>query len=395
MRHLLLFDIDSVLVDPRGYLRALQDGVAHFTERIGVGSHPPTENEVRTCEAMGLTSEWDSGATCVAALLVERMRAEPDLQLPDTWPEAIEALAAHPHPLPHPDYAALAQRVGALIDEDTTTAEAARRTLGEMAREANLPAVTSAALEALVATLLEHTHDFYQAPFTRHFQHLAVGSDAIDATYGVAPDFESPAYLLSYDVPLLSPESLAHVNELAADGAGVALYTARPSLPPADITVSPRGYSPEAEMARELVGMERYPLIGLGSVRWLAGRTGGLVDQFVKPSPVQALAAIAAAAGAAECGRESVALQAGYSLAVEGTLLPPLSDLAATTVHVFEDTVGGIGAVERAVELLQEAGCAVECCAYGIVASPGAKGVRMAEHGVRQFKTVNEALDCL
>ena len=148
----------------------------------------------------------------------------------------------------------------------------------------------------------------------------------------------------------------------------------------------------EAEMARELVGMDRYSLIGLGSVRWLAGQTGGSVDRFVKPSPVQALAAIAAAAGAAACGRESAALQAGYSLAVEGTLLPALSHLATTTVHVFEDTVGGIGAVERAVELLREAGCAAECRAYGIVAGPGTKSVRMAEHGIRQFKTVNEAL---
>jgi len=393
VRHLLLFDVDSVLVEPTGYLRALQDAVAYFSERLGVGTHPPSEDEVRNCEALGLTSEWDSGAACVAALLVERVAAEPDLQLPDTWPAAVALLAARPHPLPHPDYAALAQRVGALIDADTTTATAARRALSTMVREAHLPPATSAALDTLLHALLGHTHDFYQAPFTRHFQHLAVGSRAIEPTYGVAPDFASSAYLLDYDVPLLSPESRARVNDLAAGGVGVALYTARPSLPPADIPVSARGYSPEAELASELVGMARYPLIGLGSVRWLAEQTGRLVDEFVKPSPVQALAAIGAAAGAAEA--ESTALHAAYALAIDGALQPPLSDLPATTVHVFEDTVGGIGAVEHAVELLCAAGCVAECRAYGIVTSPGAKGERMAERGIPQFRTVNEALDYL
>jgi len=384
VRHILLFDVDSVLVDPQGYLRALQDSVAHFTHHLGVGAHPPTEDEVRTFEAMGLTSEWDSGATCVGALLVERLRAEPHRQLPGSWPEAMVALAAHPHPLPHPDYAALAYRVGALIGEHTTTAEAARRTLGEMAEAASLDGTVALLLDAL----LGHTHDFHRAPFTRHFQHLAIGSGAIKQTYGVPPDFESPAYLLEYDMPLLTAESRARLDAIAAEDVGVALYTARPSLPPSDIEMSPRGYSPEAEMARELVGLDIYPLIGLGSVRWLAGEVDKAVNQLVKPSPVQALAAI----GAAARGRESVALKAAYALVAEGKLQPPLSELGTTTVHIFEDTVSGIGAVEQAVELLQQAGCDVKVRAYGIVPKPGTKALRMKERRIERFPTVNEAL---
>ena len=80
--HLFLFDVDSVLVEALGYLRALQDTVAHFTKQLGAGSHAPTEAEARAFEAYGLTSEWDSGAACVGLVLVERLLQDQDLALP-------------------------------------------------------------------------------------------------------------------------------------------------------------------------------------------------------------------------------------------------------------------------------------------------------------------------
>ena len=103
MMHLFLFDVDSVLVEAHGYLRALQDTVSHFSRRMGVGDHPPTREEVLTFEANGLGCEWDSGALCIAALLLERLRQGPSLPLPFHWPDALSALGAHPHSLSHPD----------------------------------------------------------------------------------------------------------------------------------------------------------------------------------------------------------------------------------------------------------------------------------------------------
>jgi hypothetical protein len=391
--HLLLFDIDGVLVEARGYLRALRDTVAYFSRQMGVGDHPPTEEEVRVFEANGLTSEWDSAPTCVAALLVERLRRGSSLPLPFEWPEALALLAAHPLPLPHPDYAALARMIGEQLAGQTGAAQAARAVLWERARaipgvEPSLPAIST-----LLDTLLGHTHDFYRAPVTRHFQHLAIGSRAVAATYGVSPEFECPAYLEQFDRPSLAPDIRDRLVAAAKRGhVRMALYTARPSLPPTGADEPANGYSPEAEMARSLVALALWPLIGLGRMRWLARRVGDEVENLVKPSPVQALAAI----GAAWSGQEIAALRAALALHRKGELCSPLADLGAVTLDIFEDTPGGLAAVEGGVEALRAAGVDVTWRPYGIASSDGPKTAALAARGVPIYPSVNEAvLDAL
>ncbi len=386
--HLFLFDVDSVLVEALWYLKALQDTVAHFSRQMGAGDHPLTEVEARTFEACGLTSEWDSGAACVGLLLVERLRQEPDLPVSSCWPETVSYLGAHPRPVPRPDYEALAIRAGARLDDETTPAQAARAVLLELVEESAGLERQRAPIAALLDALLGHTHDFYRAPVTRYLQHLVIGSDLIPQTYGVAPDLESPPYLVRYDRPLLTPASRSRLGESVASGrVGATLYTARPSLPPVEAGGPAVGFSPEAEAARSLVGLEGLPLIGEGKMRWLASEENEDLERLVKPSPVQGLAAI----GAARSGQEASALQAALGLYRDDRLLPPLASLGASTVHVFEDTVGGLAAVERAVARLRAAGQPVATCPYGIVVD-GPKAVAMAERGVPTYPSINEAV---
>ena len=407
MIHLLLFDVDGVLVDARGYLKALQDTVAHFSRRMGLGALPPTEEEVRTFEANGMGSEWDSGAACVAQLLLERLRREPPLPLPPTWPEALATLAARPLPLPHPDYTAMAEKIGRRLAAGRTgAAQAARDVLGEQARETLRPSPAVPSLRencgapsewrllrencgALLDALLGRTWDFYTAPVTRHFQHLVIGSEAVAGTYDVAVDFESPAYLRRYDRPLLSPDIRERLHEATADNrVGIALYTARPSLPPVEAEDPATGYSPEAEMARSLVGLERYPIVGLGKVHWLARRTGEETGRLIKPSPVQALAAI----GAARSGQEAASLEAALALHRDGELRPPLEELGPAMIHAFEDIPGGLTAARGAVEALRTAGADVAWQPYGIAPADGPKAAAMAARGVPTYPSINEAL---
>jgi hypothetical protein len=387
--HLFLFDVDSVLVEANGYLKALQDTVAHFSRQMGVGAHPPTEAEVRALEAHGLTSEWDSAPTCVAALLVERLRRDPTVTLPNDWAETLTTLAAHPFPLPHPDYADLARRVGERMSNQPGAAQAARAVLWEdVLATPNLEPHHSA-LDALLDTLLGRTHDFYRAPITRHFQHLVIGSQGVRQTYNVAPDFESTAYLQEYDRPLLAADVRVRLcKAVEAKVVRIALYTARPSLPPADANVAANGYSPEAEMARSLVGLDDYPLIGLGRVHWLAQKANQRGDHLVKPSPVQALAAI----GAAQSGQEATALEAALALHQDSKLGPPLTALGAATVHVFEDSPGGIDAVRHAVEALQAAGLDVAWKPHGITPADGPKAKAMVARSVPTYPSINEAI---
>jgi hypothetical protein len=158
-------------------------------------------------------------------------------------------------------------------------------------------------------------------------------------------------------------------------------------LPPADVDGAAVGFSPEAEAARSLVGLEGFPLIGAGKMRWLAALESTQVERLVKPSPVQALAAI----GAASSGQEGASLRAAIALHRDGILNQPLARVGPATIHVFEDTVGGLAAVERAVDALRGAGLRVSYVPYGIVVD-GPKAASMAERGVTTYPSVNEAL---
>jgi hypothetical protein len=403
--HLLLLDVDGVLLEAYGYLRALQDTVAFFSTQMGVGTHPPTEAEVRVFEAQGITSEWDSVPMCVAALLIERLRREPERILPTAWDEALSVLAASPLPLPRPDYERIAVRVGSRLDDGSTaTAHVARAVLWEDAQGLTTP--QREALRPILDILLGDTHNFAHAPTTRHFQTRTIGGHGLRQAYGVAPAFESPPYLRQYDHLYLTDEVRDRVLDAIAEGVvGAAIYTARPSLPPADADVSPLGYSPEAELACSALGLGdvanatesasiyRLPLIGLGRMHWLAQEMGTETALLVKPSPVQALAAI----GAASSGLEAASLKAAFRLYCDGELTPPLANLGATEadvlthvrrrsptvaeypikVSVFEDTVTGLRAVQQAVEILQEAGLAVVYQPYGIAPAGSAKAEAM------------------
>jgi hypothetical protein len=245
------------------------------------------------------------------------------------------------------------------------------------------------AVAALLETLLGCTHDFYRAPVTRCFQHLAIGSRAVAETYGVVPDFESPAYLQRFDRPLLRSEVREELQETAERGlVRIALYSARPSRSPVEVDQPATGYSPEVEMARSLVGLDPWPIIGRGKMRWLARRTGDDVERLAKPSPAQALAAI----GAAWSGQEASALRAAFAFHRHGQLRPPLAGIGTVTLHVFEDTIAGLASVERGIEALQEAGVTIAWRPYGIAASQTPKANAIAARSVQVYPSINEAV---
>ena len=391
MNHLFLFDVDSVLVEAVGYLTALQDAIAHFSRRMGLGDHHPTERDVRTFEALGLGCEWDTSSICVAALLVERVRREPAMPLPAEWEQALAYLAERPCPLPPLDYVELAERIVARLDGQKAVAAAARAVLWDEVRSLpDLGPATAKAVDALLKTLLGDTYDFYHTPVTRYFQHLVLGSQTISEVYGVTPEIESVSYLARDDEPLLAPDARERLAAaVSARRVRVAIYTARPSLLPAEVDGSALGYSPEGEIARTLVGLDGHPLIGKGQMQWLALQAGVPVEQLVKPSPVQGLAAI----GAARSRSEAPALRAALSLYRDAVLRPPLADAGPLAVHTFEDTTGGLEAVQRAVELLQTAGVTANFYPYGVVPPGGAKAAAMARGGFPAFGSVNDALD--
>ncbi len=334
---LFLFDIDSVLVHPGGYRAALVATVDHFSRALGFGETRLTTDEIESFEAAGITSEWDSAPICVAALALGRGR--------------------------RPDFAALTQRLGTELRRAEFPAEAAHRLWAS-----RLPSANGLNFH----DILLHSRDIDRSPVMAVFQQFTLGP-AFESAYGLPRTVESEAYLLKYDRPALGvpvpPRS--------------AIYTARPSNPPRG-TPSQTGYAPEAELGAELVGLGHLPIIGYGSMQWLAEQVGGHGEHFLKPSPVQGLAAIGAAAGLPE----PEALFAAHTLAY-GSGPHPLQALGGGRVIVFEDSAGSIRGVREAVALL---GAGWECVGIGI-AGGGPKLAALEKAADRIYASVDEAIE--
>lgn len=221
--------------------------------------------------------------------------------------------------------------------------------------------------------LLGHCYDISTSPTMQVFQNYVVGHEIYQSSYEATPHFESPALLETEDRPHLTPEMrLRLLAEREAERAWFTLYTARPSLPPREVMngVVHTGFTPEAEMALHLNGFENgvVPIMAVGRLEWAARRVGKKSGDWVKPSPLQSLAAIATA----RTGRELEAMEAAHSVATGGHLPEIYAACAGEAVHVFEDSASSLRAVTRAVEMLNTHGLNLTLTRHGIapVGSP-------------------------
>ncbi|MGQ9851644.1 MAG: hypothetical protein ACUVSU_16505 [Aggregatilineaceae bacterium] len=387
IRTLILLDVDGVLVHPIGYKRALRALVEHFAVQMGLSLPGPTDDEIAIFEACGLTNEWDSGAMCVSALLLAALACAPQARRP-TLEATFDALRAARPDVPRPDFTAEARQIARHGADGRYPAAHYLELLSARTDPATLP---------LLRALLGNVYAVRETPSTRAFQTFVLGNERFQATYGLPAPFVSESYLITYDIPLLDAPTRARLlNWAESPGHGIAIYTARPSRPPADLPPDepvgepPAGYPPEAELAAELVGLAgRAPLIGQGRVGWLAWRYGRAAADYIKPSPVQALSAIAAAAS----GAETESLRAAVHLIERGELSGPLIALRERPAHIviYEDSAGGICAVQDAVALLQQAGIAASLSAIGVSPQPD-KRAALATVADQLVDDVNEGL---
>lgn len=383
---ILLFDVDGVLVEQIAYHVGLQRTVHRFATRLGlVEAHTLNQTDIEEFEAQAITTEWESGAISVASLLTERVRVNPPAHLPTQLDEALAHLALTPTHIARPDFASLARRVGTATPPGTLPAHTALAQL--KAEWADSPLCHM--LEPLWHALLHNCYDIDHAPVMRIVQHFAVGDEHYQTSYNLPSLFPSESLLATLDKPFLSPRWRDHLlMARAIRQAFPVLYTARPSLPPREVTYSLRGFTPEAEIAQRLVGLVDIPVVGFGRVDWLAGQVGELGQNLVKPSPVQALAAM----GAAMHGQERAALFAAHILATQNKLYPPLADVAGHAVHVFEDSASSLRAVTRAVAMLNAHGLEVTLTRHGI--APAHSSKRTALNTIADFvhPSINDAL---
>ena len=219
---LFLFDMDGVLIYPGGYKEALRATVDHFALLMGQPPINLTMGEIAEFEACGITNEWDSSRMCVGATLVDVLLRQPDLAgkaIDDTFRSIRDTGAS----INRPDFAGLARGVSAHTPHSVPPTE----TIDQLIRQ-RAGGRFGAILDGLMGDIYS-----LQTPTTRILQHFTLGSERFRQTYGLEPEFDTESRLVTHDRPLLSQEMIDKLLAYAKPGRpGMAIYTARPSLPP-------------------------------------------------------------------------------------------------------------------------------------------------------------------
>jgi hypothetical protein len=158
--------------------------------------------------------------------------------------------------------------------------------------------------------------------------------------------------------------------------------TARPSLPSHMAHIAPVGFSPEAEMALEMMRWSDIPLVGYGRLVNIAQKISVSTDQLIKPSPFQALASILAAAAR----NEALGLGAAVKILQKRKLLPVekqellgeneetmqvtnfMAEMKSKKllIHIVDDSPIGIQAGKQACSLLTGLTEGVEAKCWGV-----------------------------
>jgi hypothetical protein len=377
-----LFDLDGVLIRPGGYRAAVKATINHFSRAMGLGEMAPQEAELAYFEANGVTSEWDMVPICLA-FLIDRAGQRLPSPLPDLPLMKLFNFLADKGLSVEADYRADFSQLIPFLDSSIPAAECLLKTI----QGGGLDSIGKSKL--FVQELLGFSRQPSHSLTMRVFQNFILGDQGFSGAYGLVSDFETQSYLQTYDLPLLSSQNKAWLLSLIASSAILpAVITARPSLPPPGSADGLNVYSPEAEMALGLTGLGNIPLVGFGSMQYLGGQLGLLADSLVKPSPVQALAALASTLGLET--RQSLFWAASVAFGNHqdhgDTPVPQTLDL-----HIFEDSTIGIVACQKAAELLQRAGHTVRLKKWGI--GQNQDKIRALEQvGARVFPDVNQAL---
>ncbi len=347
---ILLFDMDGVLLHPKGYHQALQEVVAQTGSLLGFARVSLAATAIAAFEAAGATSEWDSSAICAALLLARLYEHDPQAVMPGD-------LSPRPqHNLPAPDFAAFAHRLGALPRTQTPLQRAEQLLLATK----RLPAQAQA-----LRHLLQQARDIRHSLTHRLFQERILGSAVFAQIYGLTPWLHTAGYLQTKDQPTLPPAlRQGLLRWLRSPQHLAAVFTARPSRWP----TGDHG-TPEAEIGLRASGLPSLPFIAWGDLQWLAKRRGLDAQSLLKPSPVHVLAALRHAAGEAR----PAALEAAAALALDGRVDAFWQQFHGATIHAFEDGAAGLRSAAQATQTLADHGIHTRLHLHGI-----------ARHAVKQ-----------
>lgn len=365
MKKVILLDIDGVLVRQGGYRAALHATLNHFASLMGFSHFDFPEEKLSELEKREISSEWDMVPLLLGTLWNDILSHRPNLSLPtDLYSAAVEIGRNEngytPRELIIPEFEYIA---------------------GQYPAEAALQHGCFPFIPIDLRTnLLSQSRNVNFSQTMRLFQHYSLGSRMFSETYKLPAEVDTESFLLTHDRSNINDEIR---EKLRQPNIHLAALTARPSAPPREADDSHFGYAPEAEIALELVGLADIPLIAFGKLEYLAAQRGLDAGSLIKPSPVHALAATAAAF----TGDEWSSLQSAGDWVQTGQLTSVFADLPRTfELFVVEDTLGGIRSTQAAGEIFRQAGFDVTVHALGLTSGNAAKVEAFHQAGVRYFE---------
>lgn len=359
--HILLLDLDDVLIRQVAYHQSLKDCVAMVGRWCGVDALL-TDEDISVFEALGVNSEWDSSAICAALLLERAWETDPTRRLPDSpaSPDGRPLAASAPdfqgyfRSAIHPGLSGLEAR-----------AETERRL---SARHA----YSGPQLEAL-HNLLRDAYDPLRSLTARIIQELNLGPAGFRAAYGIPSALSGSGYLATLDPPLISRETAERLARWATEAhRRAAVFTNRPSAFP-----DGSGGTPEAEIGLERIGLSLLPFVAMGHLDWLAARRGLQEQSLLKPSPVHVLSALRHAAG----DTLVAALEGAARLVLDGQDDAGWAALQDARATVFEDSFRGLQSARAAQQALARLGICLSLDLRGVMTLPAKRAALEAAGG--------------
>lgn len=368
--HILLFDMDGVLLEPKGYHQALIETVRLTSLSLGFEEIKICEEDIAQFESLGISNEWHSSAMCVSLMVIEaqkrnlELNLSPQLRLTNPKYQAIEINLPGLYPL---------------ISDQTIDLPALPRSLKAIQQAAEKVGVDP----TISQSIMEKCEQIDHSLTLNIFQELVLGSEIYTQLYGKQARVNTRSYLDEFDKPMLSEDKISSLKAWLDDPLHyAAIMTNRPS----NTLLGTMG-TPEAELGAALVGVDFLPMIGSGEIHWLGNKIGQHEGSLVKPSAHHALSAIFAAMGQSP----SEALQnSARLLSGEGVNVP--SSLSGCTVTIFEDTPAGILAVDNAKSTLKKLNLDIQVQKVGIT-TDASKKKSLKVLGAKVFATINEAID--
>ncbi len=388
MKQILLFDLDGVLILPRGYRAAVHDTLTYFLEDLNLSHLEVDDGLPPLFESLGVTSEWDMIAVSLAVALDAAAGAFPHLAQAGTLVQTKTAMENLDLRELQVNWRERVRTLGPFMKREPSPSEA----LLAACRGNGTHLLPNLSGQEILEDLLGNTRALWSCATTRFFQNLALGAEMFREYYDQEPFLEVPSYLMAMDEPLATPETSARILAGMRSGAYfAAALTARPSLPPRGVTSEPcEEYSPEAELALKAVGLSELPSVAWGRLVYQGKKLGKSPDLLLKPAPTQALAGIAAAL----TGNEVRALDWAAEMMDSSTPTETARQMLpeALKVHVFEDSPVGIQAVQRAAALLSTAGVNVQVQAWGIASGHPEKTEALHAVGAEICEDINQAV---